>query len=271
MPGIDLVLPDFSYLRERRRRASRRWSSPTATRTTPAASPSCCATCRCPSTARRSPSGLARNRVEEAGLADRAALRRGGRRRAPPDRALRRRVHPRHPLGAPRLRHRLPHPPGRDPALGGLQDRPHPGRRPAHRPGPHRRPGRRARASACCCRTRPTPRSPASPTPRRTVGATLRRLFAAHAGRRHHRHLLRQPHPPGPAGRRRRPRHGPEGRHPRPVHGQERRAGPAPGPARRIPDDACRRHRATSTTSTPGKVCVDLHRVPGRAACRRCR
>ena len=36
MMGIDLVLPDFTYLREQRRRASRRSSSRTATRTTSA-------------------------------------------------------------------------------------------------------------------------------------------------------------------------------------------------------------------------------------------
>ena len=54
------------------------------------------------------------------------------------------RVHPRHPLGAPRLRHRLPHPAGHDPAHRRLQARPHPGRRPPHRPRPHgrHRPGR---------------------------------------------------------------------------------------------------------------------------------
>ena len=41
------------------------------------------------------------------------ALHRGDRRRAAADRALRCGVHPRHPLGAARLRHRVPHPAGR--------------------------------------------------------------------------------------------------------------------------------------------------------------
>ena len=53
--------------------------------------------------------GLARNRIEEAGLLDRTELIpvRDGERRQ--DRAVRGRVHAGHPLGAPRLRHRVPH------------------------------------------------------------------------------------------------------------------------------------------------------------------
>ena len=47
MLGIDLVLPDFSYLRERPT-TSRRSSSPTATRTTSARCPTSCARSACP-------------------------------------------------------------------------------------------------------------------------------------------------------------------------------------------------------------------------------
>ncbi len=101
------------------------------------------------------------------------------------------------------------------------------------------------------------------------VGATLRRLFEARTGQSHHRDLFRQPHPPCPADRRRRPRHGEEGGHPRSLHGQERGAGPASraprassGPGRRR--RAGRRHgRAARCASSPPD--------PRVSPCRRCR
>ena len=88
--------------------------------------------------------------------------------------------------------HSVPHgfatafhtPAGRDPPHRRLQARPHAGRRPAHRPGPHRRHRRRARASGCCCPTRPTPRSPATPRSERRVGEVLYDLFHEYEGRR---------------------------------------------------------------------------------------
>ena len=43
MPGIDLVLPDFEWLRDARRTASKASCSPTATRTTSARCRTCCA------------------------------------------------------------------------------------------------------------------------------------------------------------------------------------------------------------------------------------
>ena len=47
MLGIDLVLPDFSYLREPGRETSRRSSSPTATRITSGRCPTCCGRSAC--------------------------------------------------------------------------------------------------------------------------------------------------------------------------------------------------------------------------------
>ena len=72
MPGVDLVLPDFTYLRENADRIDGASCSPTATRTTRAASPTCCASCACPIYGSALTLGLARNRIDEAGLVDRA-------------------------------------------------------------------------------------------------------------------------------------------------------------------------------------------------------
>ena len=109
MPGVDLVLPDFSYLRENADRVE-----------------GCIVThghedhCGGLSFLLRELSfpiygseltlGLARSRIEEAGLLDRTRADSRPRRRASPDRAVRRGVHSGHPLGSPRVRHRLPHP-----------------------------------------------------------------------------------------------------------------------------------------------------------------
>ena len=82
--------------------------------------------------------GLARNRIEEAGLLGRTELRAGGRRRTGPRRSVRRRVRAGHPQRPPRPRRRRAHEPGRDPPLRRLQARPDAGRRPPHRPRPHR-------------------------------------------------------------------------------------------------------------------------------------
>ena len=70
MPGIDFVLPDLSYLRQRAE-PSTGSCSPTGTRTTPAASPSCCVTCR-PRLRLGADAGPGPHRVEEAGLLHRA-------------------------------------------------------------------------------------------------------------------------------------------------------------------------------------------------------
>jgi mRNA degradation ribonuclease J1/J2 len=101
MHGIDLVLPDFTWLRENASRIV-----------------GCVAThghedhvgalhyllreLSFPIFGSAVTLGLARNRIEEAGLLGRTELVDGGRRRAPHDRPVRRRVHPGHALGAPR-------------------------------------------------------------------------------------------------------------------------------------------------------------------------
>ena len=74
-------------------------------------------------------------------------------------------------------------------------------------------------------------------------------------GQAHHRGLLRQPHPPGPADRRRGHGRRPQGGDPGPVDAEERGPGPRTGPARhprRRPSSTSR----TSTTWSPAQVCV---------------
>ena len=61
-----------------------------------------------------------------------------------------------------------------------------------------------------------------------TVGVTLRRVFAVPDREAHHRGLLRQPHAPRAADHRRRGGQRPQGRHSRAFHGQERGARHAP-------------------------------------------
>ena len=183
MPGIDLVLPDFTYLRENADRIV-----------------GCIAThghedhvgglsfllreLKFPIYGSELTLGLARHRIEEAGLVDRTELPGRGRQRAHQDRSLRLRVPPRHPLGAPRLRHRDPHPAGHDPAHRRLQAGPQPGRRAPHRPQRRWGPSPRTRASACCCRTPPTPTRRATPARRPRSAPCSTTLMHAHEGRR---------------------------------------------------------------------------------------
>ena len=87
-----------------------------------------------------------------------------------------------------------------------------------------------------------------------SVGVTLRRVFAARAGQAPRRGLLRQPHAPGAADHRRRHGQRPQGGDARALHGQERRARAAPGhhqhPRRRAGRHRGRRHLP------PGEMCV---------------
>ncbi len=173
-----LMFPDIDMLghRPRAARTSRTCartpdastvaSRPTGTKTTWAACRSCCASCSFPIYGSALTLGLARHRIEEAGLHRPHRARARARRRAAPDRAVRRRVHPRHALGAARVRHRVPHAARHDPAHRRLQARPDAGRRTAHRPRPHRRdrqgPGHPAAAVRLDQRRRGRPRRAAS-------------------------------------------------------------------------------------------------------------
>ena len=117
MPGVDLVLPDFTYLRENADRVDgvilthghedHTGGLAYLLRDFPVDVYGSELTL-----------ALARSRVDEAGMASRAnfiPVQDHERRRIGP---VRRRVHPGHPLGAPRLRHRVPHAAGDHPPLG---------------------------------------------------------------------------------------------------------------------------------------------------------
>ena len=168
------------------------------------------------------------------------------RRRAAEDRPVRGRVHSRHPLGAARLRHRVPHAAGHDPPQWRLQARPHAGRRPAHRPRAHRRPGVGGR------------RTPAAERLHQRRGARLRpqrdlhrrgapRAVPPARGPPHRHRLLRQPHPPRAADRGR--RHGvrAQGGDAGDVDEEERAAGSGHGFATH-PRPRARRHRRRRAT-----------------------
>ena len=94
-----------------------------------------------------------------------------------------------------------------------------------------------------------------------SVGKVLHELFNAHAGPAHHHGLLREPHPPHPADRRRRDQLRPGGGHPRHVDAQERPAGPRDGPAPH-PGLPPARHRGRRGPR-PGQGLRDLHRLAG--------
>ena len=125
MHGIDLILPDFTYLRENANRIQalilthghedhvgaiqyllRDHDGIGDLRDDPLPIYGAALTL-----------GLARNRIDEAGLTKRTDMRSVARRRIRRDRPAPRRVHPGHALGAPRPRHRRAHRPRGDPAL----------------------------------------------------------------------------------------------------------------------------------------------------------
>ena len=126
MHGIDLVLPDFTYLREHANQIAgivathghedhvggiqyllRDGDGIGHVRDKPL-----------PLFGAALTLGLARHRIEEAGLLGRVELRPVADNATRADRHVRRRVHSRHALGAARPRDRRPHQPGRDPPLG---------------------------------------------------------------------------------------------------------------------------------------------------------
>ena len=148
MHGIDLVLPDFTYLRDnavadRRPRRHPRPRGPCRRHPVPAArqrrhrSPPrpAVADLRRRADARARPATASRKPGCSVGPSWSRSSTVERRRHRP----VRRRVRPGHPLGAARPRDRRAHPAGRRPPLRRLQARPHPGRRPPHRPRPARR------------------------------------------------------------------------------------------------------------------------------------
>ena len=262
MLGIDLVLPDFTYLRDNADRIDGA-SSPTATRTTWAGLSFLLRELSFPIYGSALTLGLARNRIEEAGLLDRTELIpvRDGERRA--DRPVRRRVHPRHPLGAARVRHRVPHAAGHDPALGRLQARPHAGRRPPHRPRPASAPSPSGDGIRLLLSDSTNADEPGHARSETLGGQGALRPVPRARGPAHRHRLLRQPHPPRPADRRR--RHGvrAQGGHARPVDEEERAAGPRDGAAAH-PRPRAGRHRRRPRPAARAGV-RDLDRQPGRA------
>ena len=152
---------------------------------------------------------------------------------------------------------------------GRLQARPHPGRRPPHRPRPHRRrspstEGIRLLLADSHQRRGARPRAQRDQR-RRGAAQRVRRA----EGPAHHHGQLRQPPPPHPADRRRRHRQRPRGRHARPEHEEERAHGPRPRRAARSPTRRSSTSRRSTSTS-PGR-CASSPPVRRASRCRRWR
>ena len=94
-----------------------------------------------------------------------------------------------------------------------------------------------------------------------SVGAVLYNVMHAHEGRRLIVTCFASPHPPGPAGRRCRPVLRPSGGHPRPVHEEERGPGPQAGRVAH-PRLGAHRHRGHRRPAARRGV-RDLHRLAG--------
>ena len=161
--------PDPARLRlhpgppRRRRRPS---CSPTATRTTSARCPTCCArSADIPLVGSRLTLALIEAKLQEHRIKPYTLEVARGRPRAA--RAVRLRVLRRQPLDPGRARGRDPHAGRPGPAHRRLQDGPAAAGRAAHRPARASR-GSARRASTCSWSTRPTPRCPASPRPSAT-------------------------------------------------------------------------------------------------------
>ena len=181
--GIDLVLPDFTYLRENADRIDalvathghedhvgglqfllREISFPIY------------------GSALTLGTGPQPHRGGGTARADRADP--GRRRRATTDRHVRRRVHPGHPQRPARPRHRRAHAAGRDPRTPATSSSTSRRSTTAAPTSPASASWPRPTASACCWPTRRTPRRPGTRRASAASAASCARLFAEHAGRR---------------------------------------------------------------------------------------
>ena len=186
MPGVDLVLPDFTYLRERADavegvvlthapRGPRRWARlPAARRRLP--------DLRLAALARAGPLPHRGGRDARPHAADP-----GPRRRAPTDRARSTSSSSRSPTRCPHAFAAAYHTPQGTILHSGdfkIDLTPVDGRRTdLARLGEIATP-RPAAVAACCSRTARTPSAPASPPSESTVGAAMRTLFRDHEGKR---------------------------------------------------------------------------------------
>ena len=162
MPGVDLVLPDFTFLRERAKdvdgivlthgHEDHVGALAYLLRDVDARDLWLGADPR----VRPQPARRGRPRPE-------GGTRTRPRRRATQDRPLRRGVHPGHPLGAERLRDRIPHRAGSRAAQRGLQAGPEPCRQATDGPLPDRADRSTPKASASSCPTRRMQSCPATP------------------------------------------------------------------------------------------------------------
>ena len=260
--GIDLVLPDFTWLRENADRVI-----------------GCIAThghedhvgglsyllreLSFPIYGSALTLGLARNRIEEAGLLDQTELIPvvdGERRKIGPFDV---RVHPGHPLGAARLRHRVPHPAGRAHAHRRLEARPHARSTVASPTSPAWAPSPTTQGVRLLLGDSTNADSHGHSRSEKSVGAVLYDLFHEHEGRRiviacfaSHVHRVQQIADAAIAVR-------PQGRHARPVDEEEHAARPRDGPAAH-PRVVDRRHRGHRRPRRRRRL-RDLHRQPGRA------
>ncbi len=195
--------------------------------------------------------GLARNRIEEAGLMPKIDMRPVHRRPADRHRVAPRRVHSRHPLGPACPCGRGAHRPGGRPALGRLQDRPDPGRRTPGRPRPDRS-AREERGHPAADERLDQRRGTGLRVERDERGRRVARAVRPAARPADHHGELRQPHPPDPADRRCCGRRGTQGRNARSEHEEEHPARPRP---RRVQDPrvVADRHRGHRPATTPAR------------------
>ena len=201
MPGVDLVLPDFTYLRENADRVE-------AILLTHAHEDHAGGLAfllrdiSVPIYGSALSLALARNRIEEAGMLDRTELIPVDRRRAPPDRADRLPVHPGHALGArtaSRSRSSRPRARSSTPATSSSTSRRSTAAAPTSRCSARSRAA--TAASGCCMSDSTNAERPGFTPSESTVGAAMRVAVPRAPRQAVHRRELRVAPAPGAAGR----------------------------------------------------------------------